>query len=120
MPQRLPPWFVSLEPSPNYTFFVSHVNEDATEVAQLKSEITAYSGRGGRPGMTSFIDFHNWPIGNLNTAVIRDYLRRSSFMVAWISRAYLTSTRGWVWLELAYAELVERSLNVGKMDLQLP
>lgn len=33
-------------------------------------------------------------------------------MVVWASPGYLRQTRGWVWFELAYAELIEQSLDV--------
>jgi hypothetical protein len=41
-------------------------------------------------------------------------------MVAWVSPAYLATTRGWVWMELAYAELIELSMNRNHYDLDHP
>ena len=121
MAKRSPPWFVRRDTTlPSYAFFISHVGEDAAEVASLKAEIEAYSGRGGRRPLVCFLDVHNWPIGNVNSGVIREHLLRSSHMVAWVSPAYLATNRGWVWMELAYAELIELSMNLGSFDLRHP
>jgi len=103
-----------------HAFFVSHVAEDEAEVVQLKAEIEAYSGRGGRAPLTCFLDVQNWLKGNQSGMVIRESLRRSAHMVAWVSPTYLATTRGWVWMELAYAELIERSMNHGHFDLAHP
>src|SRR5256885_1200538 len=108
MAKRRAPWFVPHDPaSVQYAFFLSHVGEDAAEVAQLKSAIEAHSGRGGGTALACFLDVQNWPAGNVNSAVIREYLLKSAHMVAWISPAYLNTLRGWVWMEFAYAELIE-------------
>jgi hypothetical protein len=121
MVKRRPPWFVSRNPAAiQYAFFISHVGEDAAEVGRLKSAIEAYSGRGGRPPLTCFLDVANWTIGNENSVVIRKYLLKSAHMVAWISPEYLRSLRGWVWMELAYAELIELSLNSDGYELRQP
>src|SRR6266446_3463245 len=105
------PWKVSSYPNPPFAFFISHVAEDTAVVKQLKSAIAAQSGRGGQPGLTCFLDCDNWQIGNENGSVIRDYLRQSQFMLAWVTPAYLKNKRGWVWFELCYAEILEASLN---------
>jgi hypothetical protein len=44
----------------------------------------------------------------------------SSFLIAWVSPAYLASPRGWVWIEFAYAELIELSLNLPYLDRERP
>jgi hypothetical protein len=105
------PWQVSLHPSPQFAFFISHVAEDTEDVKQLKAAITAESGRGGQPGLACFLDCENWETGNENGWVIRDYLRKSEFMLAWITPAYLRNKRGWVWFELSYAEILEFGFN---------
>ncbi|HEX5271607.1 MAG TPA: toll/interleukin-1 receptor domain-containing protein [Gemmataceae bacterium] len=116
-----PPWSVRRDAdSLRHAFFVSHVAEDEAEVVQLKAEIEAYSGRGGRAPLACFLDVQNWLKGNLSGMVIRESLRRSAHMVAWISPAYIATTRGWVWMELAYAELIELAMNHGQFDLAHP
>lgn len=118
--QRLP-WFVPRDAgSLQYAFFLSHVGEDSEEVQQLASAIHTFSGRGGRTPLTCFLDVNNWPIGNVNTSVIKEYLLKSAHAVIWATPAYLQSVRGWVWMELAYAELIELSLNSGTLDLRHP
>ena len=121
MARPAPPWSVRRDAgSIRYGFFVSHVAEDEADSLQLKAEIEAYSGRGGRMALTCFLDAQNWPKGNPSGMVMRDYLRRSAHMVAWISPGYLASTRGWVWMELAYAELIELNMNHGHDGLYRP
>lgn len=118
---KRPPWFVRQELDvTSYAFFVSHVNEDSAEIRQLKAEINAYSGRGGRPSLDCFFDVHNWPTANLNTAVIREYLLKSDHMLCWVTPAYLANSRGWVWMEMAYAELIDLSANLGQLEVRAP
>jgi hypothetical protein len=114
MAKRRPKWFVPQDPAAvRYGFFISHVGEDASEVKELKSEIQALSGRGGRTPLDCFLDMHDWLSGNDNGDVIRRNLLAAQHMVVWVSPNYLQGLRGWVWFELAYAELIERSLNFG-------
>jgi hypothetical protein len=103
-----------------HAFFISHVNEDEEDVIRLKAEIEAQSARAGRSPLTCSLDVLNWPIANLSGAVIREELRRSAHMVAWVSPAYLATKRGWVWMELAYAELIELTMNQDHLDLEYP
>jgi hypothetical protein len=121
VPKQRPPWFVRRDPAfVRYSFFISHVGEDSKDVKQLKAEIEAYSSRGGRPPLSSFLDVQNWPGGNENSEVIRDYLLQSGHVVAWISPDYLKNDRGWIWMELAYAELIELSINIDYLDMHEP
>lgn len=118
--QRLP-WFVAREADAlRYAFFLSHVAEDSTEIQQLASAIHAGSGRGGRTPLACFLDVNNWPIGNENTSVIKEYLLKSAYCVVWVTPAYLQSVRGWVWVELAYAELIELGLNAALLERRHP
>jgi TIR domain len=113
MAKRRSPWHVERDPARlSYAFFISHVGEDADAVRSLKAEVAGLSGRGGRPELSCFLDLHNWEAGHEPSQVIRDYLLRSEYMVAWITPAYLeASRRGWIWFEFAYAELIQLSLN---------
>jgi hypothetical protein len=121
MAKQSPPWFVPRnKDSIRHAFFLSHVAEDSAEVKQLASSIHAFSGRGGRTPLTSFLDVNNWLIGNENTSIIREYLLKSAYCAIWITPAYLRSLRGWVWIELAYAELIELSLTITFLDLRYP
>ncbi|HTU93806.1 MAG TPA: toll/interleukin-1 receptor domain-containing protein [Gemmataceae bacterium] len=121
MAKQRPPWFVPRDAaSVRYAFFLSHVAEDSEEVQQLASTIHAFSGRGGRTPLTCFLDVNNWPIGCENTSVIKAFLLKSAYCVVWVTPAYLQSVRGWVWMELAYAELIELSLNAALLDLRHP
>jgi hypothetical protein len=103
-----------------YAFFISHVTEDAEDAKKLKAEIQGISGRGGRPAVDCFIDKHNWLAANENTAVIREFLVKSAHMLCWVTPTYLAKQRGWVWVELAYAELIELSMNLKKFAVQTP
>jgi hypothetical protein len=121
MAKPRPPWFVPCDAaSGQYAYFLSHVAEDSAEVQQLAAAIQTLSGRGGRTPLTCFLDVNNWPIGNVNTSVIKEYLLKSAHLVAWVTSAYLQSIRGWVWMELAYAELIELSLNSDQLELRHP
>ncbi len=112
MAKRRPPLFVEQNLADlKFAFFISHVGEDAAAVAQVKAAIEARSGRGGRPGLACFLDVHTWPFGNENIGVIKEFLLKSAFMIAWVSPQYLATTRGWVWVELAFANLIEISRN---------
>lgn len=103
-------WYINRRP-PRFAFFVSHVSEDNADVIRLKAEIHALSSRGGAGGLTCFLDDHDWPPGGKSLQVIRDAMLESEHFVLWVSPNYLKTTRGWVWLELAYAELIEASLE---------
>jgi hypothetical protein len=71
MPRRRPAWSIDFDlTSCLYAFFLSHVAEDAADVARLKAEIAAASGRGGRPALQSFLDLHDWQERNESGAVI--------------------------------------------------
>lgn len=121
MAKRRPPWFVPQDSSGvRYAFFLSHVAEDSEELQQLASLIHAFSGRGGRVPLTCFLDVNNWPIGNENTSVIKEFLLKSAYCVVWVTPAYLQSIRGWAWLELAYAELIDLSLNAALPERRHP
>lgn len=121
MEEPLVPWFVPFDASAvQYAFFISHVGEDAGEVKRLKSAVHGLSGRGGKPPLDCFLDVHDWTIGNVNRSVIKEYLLKSAHMVVWATPHYLRTLRGWVWMELAYAELIELSLNGGILDMGLP
>jgi hypothetical protein len=120
-PSALPPWYVRWESSVRlYAFFVSHVAEDADEVKKLKTEIDAVSGRGGRRPLDCFLDKHNWLTGNENSTTIREYLLKSAHLLCWVTPAYLANPRGWIWIELAYAQLLELSINLKNFDVQTP
>lgn len=114
---RKSPWHIERDPARlDFAFFLSHANSesDTPAVAGLKSAVERHRDPGGGPVRSCFLDLDHWENGNDPAAVIREYLLRSEYMVAWITPAYLeASRRGWLWYEFAYAELIEKSLNVG-------
>jgi len=119
--RRSLPWFVRRDVTTHtHAFFLSHVAEDAAEIADLKAAIEGYSGRGARTSLRCFVDVQNWQIGNDNGTVIRDRLLHSDHMVCWVTPSYVATTRGWVWMELAYAELIELSMNIAQFGLRAP
>jgi hypothetical protein len=121
MAKRRSEWQVQRPAGPlSYAFFISHVGEDAPAVRQLAAEIAALSSRGGRPALQSFLDIFSWPLSNDTDGVIKRFLRNSEFMMAWVTPAYLTNNRGWVWMELAYAALLEAGLNPSGIDVEFP
>jgi hypothetical protein len=115
------PWFVERDPGRiRFTFFISHVSEDADTVIDLRSQIAGVSARGGRTALDCFLDVHAWQIANDSREVIKEFLPKSEYLVVWITPAYLRTRRGWVWMELAYAELIELSLNYQSLGLPYP
>src|SRR5882762_11270234 len=121
MAKQRPPWHVERDPAAcRYAFFVSHVGEDAQAVIQLKAEIAACSGKGGRTALQCFLDVHDWLTANGPSMVIKESLLRSEYMVVWVTPAYLKTRRGWGWQELAYGELLELSLNIDHLDVHNP
>jgi hypothetical protein len=119
--RRLPPWYVRWDGAERrYAFFVSHVTEDAAEIKALTAAIVATSGRGGRAPLACFLDKHNWLVGNDNPTTIRDCLLQSQHMICWVTPAYLANQRGWIWMELAYANLLETSINLQNFGVRLP
>jgi hypothetical protein len=87
------------------------VAEDAEEVRAFADSLdAAFTAAGGLPIQTCFLDLRDWEHGNPPKSVIRRYLAASHFFLGWVTPGYLQAAkRGWVWLELAYAELIELS-----------
>ena len=98
-----------------HTFFLSHVQENVDDLKELKREITLQSRKRGRKSLDCFLDNEDWQIGRLDGNVLREKLIVSEIFVAWITPEYLMNRRGWIWMEMAYAELIELSLNVGQL-----
>jgi hypothetical protein len=111
-------WHIELPPREDlaYAFFLSHVGEDKGPVLELKAEIERLSVSGGGAALRCFIDVHDWKSWNDLTAVIRHTLPYSAHMLIWITPNYLKNKRGWVWVEFAYAELLERNLSLSQVD----
>ena len=120
MATRRPPWFVPQLPiNTEYGFFISHVQNDAQEVKRLKKVLEGKATQSNQQ-LKCFLDLDDWPLGSVNLEVIRKYLLRSQFMIAWITPGYLANTRGWIWVELACATLIELSLNGDRLDTLSP
>src|SRR4051794_18306598 len=105
-------WHITIDRSDcEFAFFVSHVAEDADEVEQFARSLeSGFIASGGLQIQTCFLDLNDWEHGNPPKAVIRRHLAASHFFVGWVTPNYLKAAkRGWVWLELAYAELIELS-----------
>jgi hypothetical protein len=117
-----PPWFVGRAPSAplDYTFFLSHDSTDKDDVLRLKEEILAQSGAGDRPALPCFVDIHDWPPGTDPTLVMREALYASNYMVVWVTPAFLSNSRGWVWVEFAYGELLDIGLNIAEVGSRFP
>lgn len=119
MPPSRPPWYVE-EPVLDrnfHDFFISHVAEDQSEVVRLKQELESIALEDGAR-FRCFLDVEDWPTGVPGSEAIRDVLLRSRHVILWITPRYLgAGSRGWVWYELAYAELIQNSIkfrNIGK------
>lgn len=111
-PKKEPVWNAKRQSGPlPYAFFISHVREDNEAVQALAAEIRSQSSTGGRLPLTCFLDVESWQIGNDILGVIKEFIPRSEYVVLWGTPAYLTNNRGWVWMELAYAEILEASQN---------
>ena len=104
----------------SYAFFISHVSEDNDTVKALAAEIRSQSSAGGRPALGCFLDVESWQTGNDILGVIKEFIPKSEYVVVWATPAYLANDRGWVWMELAYAELLETSLNLPGVNIRLP
>lgn len=116
-----PTWRAAYPPPQlRYSFFLSHVQEDATSIKQLRRAIDREFTRRGRSPQGPFLDFDDWPQGAANASAIRDALLHSEFLVAWISPEYLRSARGWVWMELTLGQLLEDSLNFKQLGISFP
>jgi hypothetical protein len=82
MPKRRSAWRVTRDPSLfRYAFFISHVAEDSAEVNEVAAAIHVISGRAGRTPLNCFLDVNSWTPGNVNSAVIKQYLLQSAHMV---------------------------------------
>jgi len=106
------PWQTRIDRAKcEFAFFVSHVAEDSREVVALAQALAAeFQSAGGLPIQPCFLDINDWEHGNPPKAVIRKKIATSQFFVGWVTPRYLQAgRRGWVWLELAYAELVQLS-----------
>lgn len=100
MATRRPPWYVPYQANNSeFGFFISHDQADSKDVKRLKSELEKQSAQRNDP-LQCFLDIEDWPLGRVSMEVIREYLLRSQFMVAWITPSYLQNTRGWIWMEL--------------------
>lgn len=121
MAKARPVWQARLPTGPlPFAFFVSHVREDDEAVMELAAEIRSQSGAGGHPALECFLDVDRWPLGNDILPAIKDSISQSEYLLVWATPAYLRNDRGWVWMELAYAELLERGLNLPGTRRPLP
>ena len=117
---RRSPWLVPYQATnTEYSFFISYVQDDAKDVKRLKQELEKKSAKRNDP-LQCFLDIDDWPLGRVSMEVIREYLLRSQFMVAWITPSYLQNTRGWNWMELASASLIELSMNRDRLVTLAP
>jgi hypothetical protein len=115
-------WRVTIDRSAcEFAFFVSHVSEDGDEVGRFAASLNdAFVAAGGLPIRTCFLDIQDWEHGNPPKAVIRRNLAASHFFLGWVTPNYLKAgKRGWVWHELAYAELVELSRQAS-VEIEAP
>ena len=99
-----------------YAFFVSHVSEDLDDVTAFVQALdSAFQKAGGLAVQTCFIDSRDWELAKPVTDEIRQKLLLSQFFIGWVTPAYLrhSQQRGWVWIELAYATLIENSSRAG-------
>lgn len=111
------PWFVQFGQAvtPRFCYFISHVSEDAVAVQKLEKSLKRLARR--RHGsVPCFLDSKDWQAGRKNSELIRDRLLESMHMLIWVTPDYLRSRRGWVWMELAFAELLDRRLELQAME----
>ncbi len=121
MPRPRFPWHVLPDSAAlEYAFFLSHVNDDAQDVARLKARIERMSRNRKSGPLSCFLDLENWPIANDLGSAMRESLLKSEYLVVWVTTEYLENRRGWAWMELAYAELLELSRNTPTRDPHLP
>ncbi|HEY2415310.1 MAG TPA: toll/interleukin-1 receptor domain-containing protein [Pirellulaceae bacterium] len=115
------PWRVELNRLEcEFVFFVSHVMEDNDEVLWFANALEDRFRFLGIPIKACFLDVQDWEHGNPPKDLIRRKLAASHFFLGWISPNYLKAAkRGWVWFELAYAELIELSRQPS-VDIKFP
>ena len=95
-----------------YSSFISHVSGDVQSARRLAAEISALSVRDGLPALTCFLDVHNWRPGVEPRKNIQEALLASEHVVVWATPKYLAELgRGWVWYELAYADLIDQTMQ---------
>ncbi|MDX1966715.1 MAG: hypothetical protein SFV23_06045 [Planctomycetaceae bacterium] len=118
---RTADWWVP-HPLGNYrhSFFISHVREDLTNVRRLKRSLDRRIRLSSPHVPPCFLDCDDWPHGKPTAPAIRDALGASEFPVVWVTPRFMNSSRGWIWFELAYGQLIEQSLNLGRPDWALP
>jgi hypothetical protein len=121
MPSPKFPWRILPPAAPKYAFFLSHVSEDKPEVERLRSLILDRSSAGGRLPLACFLDATDWPQGNRFIGAIRELALESQYMVMWVAPRFLEqSSRGWAWIEFAYADLIHQARRVNHPDVLNP
>lgn len=95
-----------------FSFFLSHVSEDNARAVSLQDEIHRLSEEVGTPRKRCYLDVTNWTNGVDNGEVIRNALLQSEHMVLLVTPAYLRARRGWVWMELAYGEIIHEDFRI--------
>ncbi len=98
-------WTVARFPDCTHHTFLSHSREDHDTLvrpvfARLKSD-----------GINPWIDRHHYQYGPDSRTALQDAILRCRHVVFFITPALLKSPRGWCVLELAYAEILNRTLT---------
>lgn len=99
-------WIADFFPPCAYHVFLSHSREDHDGLVRpVYDRLRALE-------IASWIDRHHYPFGADSRTALQNSLLECRHTVFFLTRSMLASPRGWCVLELAYSELLQRSLTV--------
>lgn len=98
-------WNVHAYPTCTHHVFLSHCREDHDPLVRPVYD------RLRAAGAEVWLDREDYHYGRDSRAALRDAALRSRHVVFFVTRAMLTTARGWCVLELAYAELLQAGLT---------
>jgi hypothetical protein len=98
------PWRVEFFPKCRFHVFLSHSREDHDELVRPVYD------RLVERRIAPWIDRHHYPYGADSRSALQQSLVECRHTVFFVTESLILSSRGWCVLELAYAELLQRSV----------
>jgi hypothetical protein len=104
-------WDVRHWPRCDFHVFLSHCAEDREKlILPVRARIEAKH-------VVSWIDRHEYPPGRDPFEILREELLRCRHIVYFVTESMLRQARGWTAVERGYAELAQRVLSDGPLEL---
>jgi hypothetical protein len=98
-------WKVDSFPKCEYHVFLSHSREDQADLVRpVYDQLLNLQ-------IVPWLDQEDYYYGRSSRAALRDGILNSRHVVFFVTDAMLASARGWCILELAYAELIDLTLQ---------